>query len=116
MLKTSNRISVELHLATQLSLPNELSPRLSGFTNSHRLVESSQSSAAMMFERLFGATIALCTESEPSLLMCLPFTTEHVFLNYRSIPKKRSNNTINPAVCVGLDADFIRTLAHRGLW
>jgi hypothetical protein len=26
------------------------------------------------------------------------------------------NNTINPTVGVGLGADFVRTLAHRGLW
>ena len=26
------------------------------------------------------------------------------------------NNTINPTVGVGLGADFVRTLAHLGLW
>jgi len=26
------------------------------------------------------------------------------------------NYTMNPAVGVGLGADFVRTLAHRGLW
>ena len=29
---------------------------------------------------------------------------------------EKPNNPMNPAVCVGLGADFVRTLAHRGLW
>ena len=113
MLKTSSPISVVLHPATLLSSPNESSGRLSGFMSSHPLAESSRSSVVMMSAKSSGATIALYTESERTLLTCSPCTTAHAFFDYRSLSRERSNYTLHLTAGGRFGADFVRTLACR---